>query len=136
VSNDQGESVISSSARLTVTGGSAPTKHDADINGDFLLSLDELLRVIELYNTRFGTTRTGHYRLQEGTTDGFNPDATSADPGSLNRHHSADTNRDAKLSLGELLRVIELYNTRSGTTRTGAYRSAPDTVDGFTPDNE
>jgi hypothetical protein len=30
----------------------------------------------------------------------------------------------------ELLRVIDLYNTRAGTTRTGAYHPATGTVDG------
>jgi hypothetical protein len=115
---------------LTVTRGS----HDADTDGDFRINLSELLRVIELYNTRFGTTRTGAYQLQDGTDDGFNPDATVESPGPLTRYHSADTDRDGKLSLSELLRVIELYNTRSGTTRTGAYRAADGTTDGFEPD--
>lgn len=116
--------------RLTVTRGS----HDADTDGDFRINLSELLRVIELYNTRFGTTRTGAYRVQDGTDDGFNPDATVESPGPLTRYHSADTDRDGKLSLSELLRVIELYNTRNGTTRTGAYRAADGTSDGFEPD--
>lgn len=45
--------------------------HSADTNSDFRLSLLELTRVIELYNTRAGTTRTGQYRVQAGTEDGF-----------------------------------------------------------------
>ena len=49
--------------------------------------------------------------------------------------HSADTNPDFKLSLTELLRVIELYNARNGTVRTGAYAVAPiNTEDGFATD--
>jgi hypothetical protein len=47
--------------------------------------------------------------------------------------HSADTNSDFKLSLFELTRVIELYNTRIGTVRTGAYRPAGGTEDGYEP---
>jgi hypothetical protein len=49
--------------------------------------------------------------------------------------HSADSNRDGKISLTELTRVIELYNYRSGTTRTGEYKPAPaaGTEDGFAP---
>ncbi|GAB5559240.1 MAG: hypothetical protein SynsKO_08870 [Synoicihabitans sp.] len=114
--------------------GVSPGIHDADTDGDMRLSLSELLRVIEIYNTRLGTTRTGRYRLQGDTVDGFAPDSSTAEDGTLTRYHTADTNRDAKLSLSELLRVIEIYNTRSGTTRTGAYRPADNTADGFEPD--
>jgi len=105
--------------------------HDADVDRDNRLNLSELLRVIELYNTRFGTTRTGRYRVAEGTVDGFYPDGTSNDAPNLLRHHLGDTDRDGQFSLSELLRVIELYNTRSGTTRTGAYRAALGSTDGF-----
>ncbi|MBM3865206.1 MAG: hypothetical protein FJ381_04805 [Verrucomicrobia bacterium] len=45
--------------------------------------------------------------------------------------HSADSNRDGKISLIELTRVIELYNYRSGTTRTGQYKIQASTEDGF-----
>jgi hypothetical protein len=47
--------------------------------------------------------------------------------------HSADTNRDGRLSLLELTRVIELYNYRSGGRRTGDYRPRASTEDGFDP---
>ncbi len=108
--------------------------HDADTDADERLSLTELLRVIQLYNTRSGTTRTGRYRVDDAAADGFTPDAGDAGE-TLARHHSADTDRDGQLSLTELLRVIQLYNTRSGTTRTGAYRAREGTVDGFEPDS-
>jgi hypothetical protein len=50
-------------------------------------------------------------------------------------YHSADTNRDYRISLLELTRVIELYNARNGATRTGAYGiSLEPTEDGFYPD--
>jgi uncharacterized delta-60 repeat protein len=107
--------------------------HSADTDGDNRLSLRELLRVIELYNTRFGTTRSGRYRVQSDTADGFTPDAESTTT-TPTRFHAADMNRDGQIGLSELLRVIELYNTRSGTTRTGRYRVQPDTADGFSPD--
>jgi hypothetical protein len=111
----------------------APSLHSADTDGNNRLSLSELLRVIELYNTRFGTSRTGRYTTSGGTEDGFAPDnsvdgSTSV---SLSRYHSADTDRDAKLSLSELLRVIELYNYRDGTTRTGEYHASASGEDGF-----
>jgi hypothetical protein len=51
----------------------------------------------------------------------------------LANHHSADTNRDGRFSLLELTRVIELFNTRAGTARTGAYRVLAGSEDGFAP---
>lgn len=112
-------------------------RHTADIDQDSTIDLVELLRVIELYNTRQGTVRTGRYRLNESAVDGFDSDLDTVldSPPNLSRFHSADSNRDAKLSLTELLRLIEIYNTRSGTVRTGRYRPQSGTVDGFTPDS-
>ena len=67
--------------------------------------------------------------------DGFNPEPmrAAAVVVTLNRHHAADTDHDGKLSLMELTRVIELYNFRSGTMRTGDYRESDGTEDGFAP---
>jgi hypothetical protein len=111
------------------------TAHSADTSGDLRISLIELTRVIEVYNTRFGTTRTGCYSVLDGSEDGFAPDNARAGstPVTLARYHSADSNRDGRLSLLELTRVIELYNTRSGTTRTGQYHVLSGTEDGFAP---
>lgn len=47
--------------------------HSADANGDGRISLQELTRVIELYNYRSGNVRTGQYKPQAGTEDGFAP---------------------------------------------------------------
>ena len=111
-------------------------RHDVDVNGDGRISLIELTRMIELYNTRHGTARTGAYAVATADSeDGFNPEPlrAAAVVATLNRHHSADTDLDGKLSLMELTRVIELYNARSGTTRTGDYRESEGTEDGFAP---
>ncbi len=110
--------------------------HTADTNGDFKLNLNELLRVIELYNVRSGTTRTGAYAVDAtNPEDGFAvaPTRPSGTTVTLTRYHAADTNRDARISLVELTRVIELYNYRVGTTRTGDYRVQSGTEDGFAP---
>ncbi len=110
--------------------------HSADTNPNFSLSVLELTRVIELYNTRNGTVRTGAYAVAEtATEDGFVADPARAltAPVSLSRYHSADSNQDGKLSIAELTRVIELYNVRAGTTRTGAYHIQAGTEDGFAP---
>jgi hypothetical protein len=106
--------------------------HTADMDHDSKLSLFELVRFIELYNARSGSTRTGQYRESPGSEDGFAPDS-SAVPPVLARFHAGDTNRDGRISLLELTRVIELYNTRAGTVRTGAYHSDPTGEDGFAP---
>ena len=114
--------------------------HSADTNQDLRLGLVELTRVIELYNARNGTVRTGRYSVATtATEDGFNPDFITADSATvtLTAYHSADTARggvrDGKIDLLELTRVIELYNARSGTVRTGAYRPAGGTEDGYEP---
>lgn len=108
--------------------------HSADTDRNFRISLLELTRLIELYNCRNGTTRTGCYAVATSATeDGFaaDPARSSSAAITLSCYHSADFNHDGKISLVELTRVIELYNYRSGTTRTGQYRSQAGTEDGF-----
>jgi hypothetical protein len=111
------------------------THHSADTSRDFSIGLVELTRVIELYNVRIGTNRTGCYRVDATGEDGFAPDDTRSGSTlvTLSRYHTGDSNRDGRFSLLELTRVIELFNTRSGTTRTGQYRLADGTEDGFAP---
>lgn len=123
-------------APLLIAMGAHP--HTADINGDFRLSLLELTRVIELYNTRNGTVRTGAYRVGNGTEDGFTADGERVKgPAAslLPRYHSADYDRDGSLSLDELLRVIQIFNYRAADqVRTGQYRVVPTgTDDGYEP---
>ena len=135
------------SALVSVQAGGSPTqllaqpdplvigyRHSADTDRDNKISLLELTRVIELYNVRRETTRTGSYGVAVATSeDGFAPDPTRSGGAvvTLTNYHSADTNRDGRFSLLELTRVIELYNVRSGTLRTGAYRLLAGSEDGF-----
>lgn|GEM_PF-3552609 len=130
-----GSEVASEALPYYLGVGAVKGIHDADTDRDRRFGLSELLRVIELYNTRFGTTRTGRYRLSESTDDGYAPESSSDEAADLASYHSADVDHDERFSLSELLRVIEIYNTRSGTTRTGAYRISGSTVDGFSPDS-
>ncbi len=123
---------VTQTIALTVQPG-----HSADTSpADGALNLVELTRVLELYNTRTGTVRTGRYVAAAGTVDGYAPDpAVTAGP-IPTTPHTADLNRDGRLSLSEFTRVIELFNTRAGTTRTGAYHAATApiaTEDGFAP---
>jgi sugar lactone lactonase YvrE len=108
--------------------------HSADTNQNFRIELLELTRVIELYNTRYGTARTGCYAVTAtASEDGYEgaPARANSTPVSLSRYHSADTKRDGKIDLIDLTRVIELYNYRANTARTGQYKIKPGTEDGF-----
>ncbi len=114
--------------------------HSADSNGDTRLDLSELTRVIELFNTRNGSSRTGAYRVDAAGEDGFAADATRAagTSATLASYHSADTRgatdgspRDGAVGLFELTRVIELYNYRAGNVRTGEYHTQAGSEDGF-----
>lgn len=81
------------------------TRHSADYApADNKISLLELTRVIELYNTRNGTTRTGCYKVDAAGEDGYAPEPTRVGTTAvtLGVYHSADSNRDGKLSLLEL----------------------------------
>lgn len=109
--------------------------HAADSNPtDGAISLAELTRLIELYNTRTGTVRTGRYVVATtATPDGYAPGpAVTAGP-IPTEPHTADLDRNGRLSLTELTRVIELFQSRAGTVRTGAYHAASGTEDGFAP---
>jgi hypothetical protein len=109
--------------------------HTADKNGDYRIDLIELTRVIELYNTRNQalSRRTGAYLPDSSGEDGFAANLSATGPTSLSRYHDADTSRDGQISLFELTRVIELYNTRAGLSRTGQYRVSSGTEDGYAP---
>jgi hypothetical protein len=98
--------------------------HSADTTGDGAVDLSELLRVIQLYNS------LGYQCAANpgATEDGFMP---GAGPNHLCRPHNADydgAGPDWKLSLTELLRVIQIYNV-------GAYSYCPGsgTEDGYCP---
>ena len=97
---------------------SAPSRHTADQTGDNIISLSELLRIIQFYNS-------GGVHCQAGTEDGFAPAAgdTTCAP------RDSDYNpQDWVISLSELLRVIQFYNS-------GAYHPCPGqgSEDGFCP---
>ncbi len=90
----------------------------ADQDQDNLISLSELLRVIQFFNS-------GGYHCEAGTEDGYAPgpgDETCAP-------YDSDYNpQDWEISLSELLRVIQFFNS-------GGYHACPGegTEDGFCP---
>jgi hypothetical protein len=141
---------ISASVGATLANGSSITgtvtpasltvnltsRHSADTDGNWQIDILELMRMIELYNTRNGTTRTGAYAVATTTTvDGFTTEPTRAAGASavLTRYHSADSSRGGQIDILEIMRGIELYNYRNGTTRTGQYHVQAGTADGFAP---
>ncbi len=92
--------------------------HSADMDGDWRLSLPELLRVIQLYSA-------DEYHCSEDGPDGFAPGAGPRDC----TPHSADYQpADWRVSFYELLRVIQLYNSPYG-----AYSVREDSEDGYAP---
>lgn len=125
--------VLAQSDPLLVPAG--PSFHSADTDRNSRISLLELTRVIELYGTRAAQVRTGAYRPDVLGEDGFAPDLNRASGvvAIPSNPHTADFNRDGRISLLELTRVIELYNQRSGSVRTGEYFARGDTEDGFVP---
>jgi hypothetical protein len=76
----------------------------ADTSGDYLLSLSELLRAVQLYNA-------GGYACAANpgaTEDGYLPNATPGLPACV--LHGVDRNADNQISLSELLRAIQIFS--------------------------
>ena len=135
--NDNGESVKDSV--VTITGIKAENVyHSADTNKDWKIDQNELDAVISLYNYRSGTARTGEYHSLLTTSNlsyygagggisyiSYNPGPS---PSGINSggFHSADSNKDWRISLLELTRVIELKNS-------SGYKVQAGTEDGFAP---
>lgn len=109
----EGEGVSEGEGALDGEGDTRDA-HSGDTNGDNVMDLSEVLRIIQIYNA-------GAFRCQNGTEDGFGiglGDRTCLP-------HSADfIAQDWIIDLSELLRVIQLYNFRG-------YRLCLESDDGF-----
>ena len=75
--------------------------HTADQNGDNLINLSELLRVIQFFNS-------GGYHCEAGTEDGYNPGPGDT---ACARHDSDFNPQDWEVNLSELLRAIQFFNS-------------------------
>jgi len=93
-------------------------QHSADADGDGILSLSELLRIIQFYNA-------GGLHCQKGTEDGYAP-YDGEDKDSTAPHESDYAPQDWAINLSELLRAIQLYNS-------GGYSACADGEDLFCP---
>jgi hypothetical protein len=99
-------------AELLFGAGAESPRHSADTDFDGALSLAELLRSIQMYNS-------GGYSCapQADSEDGYVPqpfEGKGADPG-CPAHASDYAPADGVISLSELLRAIQLYNSGAYT---------------------
>ncbi len=95
-----------------------PQYHSADYNPpDYKISLSELLRIIQLYNS-------GYYHCNPDGEDGY---ATEKGDQTCTPHDADYNPHDWNISLSELLRLIQLYNA-------SGYRADPGSEDGFAPE--
>lgn len=101
-----------------------PAIHSADTNGDYIFQLPELLRVVQMFNIGVYYYCGAGYSFN--TVDGFCLQS-EAEGEYEPIYHSADINHDNRINIAELLRVIQLFNTRG-------YHVCPDySGDGFCP---
>lgn len=95
-----------------------PEKHSADTAADWEISMQELLRVIQLYNGI-------EFHCDTDSTDGYTVGAGDQDCASHNSDYAA---ADWNISFSELLRMIQLYNSPFRKYHTDAAAE-----DGFAP---
>ena len=90
--------------------------HSADTDGDFSISLSELLRVVQFFDV-------GEFHCDATTEDGYAPGAGSQ----VCFPHDSDYDvQDFSISMIELLRLIQIFNV-------GAYHVDGSTEDGYAP---
>lgn len=90
--------------------------HTADQDGNTLINLSELLRLIQFYNS-------SSFSCLDGTEDGYAP---GAGPTDCVAHASDYAPQDWTINLSELLRLIQFFNS-------GGYVPCEEGEDGFCP---
>ena len=98
-----------------------PPFHSADQDKNYQVSLSELLRVIQFYNSD-GICCAG----EENSEDGFLPRLAGEEEKNCTPHKSDYNPQDWEITLTELLRLIQLYNSRG-------YFPEESGEDGFAP---
>ncbi len=118
--SDEMTSLESNEAVLTVFERPLGGSHTADQDGDFLIALTELLRVIQFFNS------SGFHCADDpgSTEDGYVPGPGANE--SCDQHASDYAPHNWRIELTELLRVIQFYNS-------GGYRPYCGTEDDFAP---
>jgi len=96
----------------------APDPNSADVDGDFQIQLDELLRMIQMFNA-------GAYYCDAEADDGFSVVELVPGASRLCAFHSADyTPPNWTIELSELLRVVQFFNL-------GGYVACSESEDGY-----
>ncbi len=92
-------------AEGTVEGEGESGVQSADQNGDFVISLNELLRIVQLYNALALHCADNPNDTEDGFVSGAGVNQT-CDP-----HDTDFAPQDWLISLSELLRAVQFYNT-------------------------
>jgi len=111
-------------AELQYAAGALSPIHSGDTDADGTVSLAELLRLIQLYNA-------GGYGCEITSSDGYAPGEPGKGLDTTCPPHASDyLETDGSISLGELLRLVQVYNL-------GGYTFCPDTAeDRFCPQEQ
>lgn len=109
----------SSEGEIIEEGEFIPPYHSADTNRNWRIEFYEILRVIQFYNS-------GGYSCMPGTEDGYAPIITG--PRNCPNHSSDYAPPDFRITMNEILRLIQFYNSNNGY-----YHFDPSTEDMFAP---
>jgi len=118
------ENNASDTAEVTVKIRELRDYHSADYNPPYhKIKLSELLRVIQFYNIK------SDYSCDPDGKDGygFGEDDMTCGPHSSDYTKADQSREDRRISLSELLRIIQFYNS-------SGYHTDPNGEDGFAPD--
>ena len=107
---DASEKAVETGPGVTLETGGSYAPHKADRDGDWKISLSELLRLIQLYNM-------GEYSCRAGTEDGFWPGTGER---SCVPHDADYAPQDWHITLNEVLRVVQFFNLGGYGRRTGS----------------
>ncbi len=110
--------VQSSSAQVRIVERASSGFHSADTSHDWSISVSELLRVIQLYNS-------DQYCCDPESEDGYTPGDGNRD---CDNHNTDYYPKNWVINLSELLRIIQFFNMPGS-----AYHTAEDTGDRFAP---
>ncbi len=117
VTDTSGNDAVPVTRTVVVEGPCPVHAHTADQDQDNEISLSELLRAIQFFNS-------DGFHCQEGTEDGYAPgpgDTAGCPP------HACDYNPlDWEIDLSELLRLIQFFNS-------AGYYACPEGEDGYCP---
>jgi len=117
IGDSEEESTLSLATAIP-EGFDATFCHASDYDNDWRISLSEVLRLIQFFNS-------GQYHCGDGTEDGY---ASGDGPRACQPHSSDYVDGNWKISLSELLRLVQLYNVDGGI-----YFFHQGTEDGFAP---